>query len=298
MDAILLCMKKRGIRFFRKIRFENTEVTRFYEKYNFLRLLRKRYAEYDNILIMAHGANHAILTTTANLHKPFIPYIGIDDADVMRNDFVFAVSCFTANEFGKACIDKGCIAYLGYQVEIGSLFAADPGPKSNVPRSVSTAVNTIIKHIFVSELSKSYEEFLRTPISVRILKERFSFSLEKRLAELINMSPEQIHRQYGVSISARHYASYAVNIILQVLSILDEVQHRLICLGDENYISASYIKYRKQSGASLSEISEELESNTHFKEIKHGEYKCYLRTLACGQRKDLQWQEKSNASSI
>lgn len=71
MDAILLCMKKRGILFFRKIKFPTTNVVRFHAKNNFLGLLRSRCNEYDNVLIMAHGANHAILTTTTDLHRPY-----------------------------------------------------------------------------------------------------------------------------------------------------------------------------------------------------------------------------------
>lgn len=115
----------------------------------------------------------------------------------LQNDFVFAVSCLTANEFGKCCVEKGSIAYLGYQVEIGCLFTSDPSPQSNVPGSIITAVNTLVKHIFIAELSKAYEEFLKTPISVRVLKERFAFAFEKRLAELLDMSTEQVYNKYA-----------------------------------------------------------------------------------------------------
>ena len=86
MDAILLCMKKRGIRFFRKIKFPTTNVVRFHAKNNFLGLLRTRYDKYDNILIMAHGSNNAILTTTTNLHERFKPYINETDADAFKDD--------------------------------------------------------------------------------------------------------------------------------------------------------------------------------------------------------------------
>ena len=181
MDAILLCMKKRGIRFFNKIVFPSTNVLRFHAKDNFLSLLRTRHSEYDNVLLIAHGADHAILTTTTDPSRPYTTYITNKDADAFKNDFVFAVSCLTANEFGRCCVENGSIAYLGYQVELGCLFSSDPGPKSKVPGSVVESVNTLIKHIFVEELSKTYEDFLKYPISVCVLKERFAFALEKRL---------------------------------------------------------------------------------------------------------------------
>lgn len=282
MDAILLCMKKRGILFFRKIKFPTTDVVRFHAKDNFLGLLRARYNNYDNVLIMAHGANHAILTTTTDLCRPYTTYISEKDADAFKNDFVFAVSCLTANEFGRRCVERGSIAYLGYQVELGCLFSCDPGPKSNVPDSVITAVNTLVKHIFVEELSNAYEDFLKSPISVRVLKERFAFALEKRLAELTDMSVEQIYNRYFIKINDHHYKAYAVRMILDVLTMLNDILPRLICIGDENYISSSYIRFRKEAGFSSEEISNELEENTYFKNLAHEGYKLHLREIAAG----------------
>lgn len=282
MDAILLCMKKRGILFFRKIKFPTTDIVRFHAKDNFLGLLRARCNEYDNVLVMAHGANHAILTTTTDLHRPYVAYIGQKDADAFKNNFVFAVSCLTANEFGKCCVEKGSIAYLGYQVELGCLFASDPGPQSNVPGAVITAVNTLIKHIFVAELSRAYEEFLRSPISVRVLKERFAFAFEKRLVELSDMSAEQVYSEYSLKISDRHYKAYAVKMILDVLAALGDILPKLICIGDENYISSSYIRFRKENGFTPTEISEELEANPYFQKLEHEEYKRYLRKTIIG----------------
>lgn len=282
MDAILLCMKKRGIRFFRKIKFPTTNVVRFHAKNNFLGLLRTRYDKYDNILIMAHGSNNAILTTTTNLHEHFKPYINETDADAFKNDFVFAVSCLTANEFGKQCVDKGCITYLGFQVEIGWLFESNQKLECKIPNSVATAIDIIIKHIFVEELARAYEEFLKSPISVQILKERFAFAFEKRIAELQNLSVAQVHQKYSVKVSERHYKVYVTRVILYVLSNLDNVISKLICIGDENYISSSFIRFRKEEGCSSAEIISELESNPYFEQLKHEEYKCYLREIATG----------------
>lgn len=155
-------------------------------------------------------------------------------------------------------------------------------PQSNVPGSIITAVNTLVKHIFIAELSKAYEEFLKTPISVRVLKERFAFAFEKRLAELLDMSTEQVYNKYSVKISERHYTAYAVKMILNVLAVLDDILPKLICIGDENYISSSYIRFRKEAGFSSNEISEELEANPYFQKLAHDEYKRYLRGIAAG----------------
>ena len=279
MDAILLCMKKSGILFFRRIKFPTTDVVRFHTKYNFLGLLRARYNQFDNVLIMAHGGNRGILTPSNNRDERYAIYIDANDADAFKNDFVFAVSCLTANKFGVQCVEEGCIAYLGYQVLIGCLFTAQSGPNSKIPGSLVTDVNTLVKHIFVKELSSAYEEFLKTPISVKVLRQRFAFGFEKRLSELVDMSTEQIHQQYNIKINDRLFHTFAVQLILDVMSKLNDILPKLVCLGDENYISSSYIKYRKAAGYSNEKIANELESNPYFKEIKHAEYKQYLRDL-------------------
>lgn len=279
MDAILLCMKKSGILFFRRIKFPTTDVIRFHTKNNFLGLLRARHDRFDNVLIMAHGGKRGIITPSNDRDERYTIYIDENDADVFQNDFVFAVSCLTANQFGGRCVEKGTIAYLGYQVLIDCLFTAHPDSNSRIPASLVTDINTLVKHAFIEELSTAYEEFLKSPISVKILRERFAFGFEKRLSELVDMSAEQIHRQYNIKISDRLFRTFAVQMILDVMSKLNDILPKLVCIGDENYISSSYIEYRKAAGYSKEDIAEELESNPYFKAIQHAEYKQYLRDL-------------------
>lgn len=279
MDAVLLCMKKRGIRFFRKIQFPNTDVIRFHKKDNFLGLLRSRKDAYDNVLVMAHGGTSSILTTTHDISHPFEIYISLSETKAFSNNFIFAVSCLTANEFGKQCISDGAIAYLGYQVEIGALFASHSLQKSNIPKKVSTAIDTIIKRIFLDELSKSFERFLKEPISVQLLKEIFSFSLEKRISQLTEMTPDRIYEVYGIKINEHDRQKYFLTLVLNELSFLDDVSKRLVCIGDENYISASFLNHINTDGRSAPFSLTDLESNSFFKSMHHEGYKEYLRAL-------------------
>lgn len=277
MDAILLCMKKSGIRFFKNIKFPNTKVTRFHAKKNFMGLLRARTRNFDNVLLMAHGSTNGILTTTLDPSHRYTTYISMEEASVFKNDFVFAVSCLTANEFGQRCVNEGAIAYLGYQVEIGCLFSSYSNDYTNVPKRINTAVDTIIKHIFIEELSRAYERFLRKPISVQVLKETFSFLLEKRIAQLLHMNVDQIYEEHNIKITKRDYQKYVVEIILRVLTYLDDIIQRLVCIGDSNYISSSYITYQKLDGVTSEMLSNELKHNRFFIALKHDAYKNFLR---------------------
>lgn len=280
MDAILLCMKKKGIRFFGSIRFPNTDIARFHEKTGFLGALRSRRSNYDNVLIMAHGYDDSILTTTRDPGHPYRRYIGCDDVGAFENNFIFAVSCLTANTFGKKCIERGSIAYLGYQVEISCLFSADPNPESCIPGSVITNISTLIKHVFIESLSKSYEEFLQNPISVNVLRMRFSFEVEKQLSMILGMTSKEIHQKYNIKLNERHHAAYTTNLILKTLEHLDEVLPRLVCIGDENYISSTFIRFRKEEGFSAEDILKELEQNRSFIDLQHEKYKAFLKELA------------------
>lgn len=280
MDAILLCMKKRGIRFFSKLRFQNSEVVKFYERKSFLKALCSRYRKFDNVLLIAHGSDSAILTTTNDLNKPYTVYITSNEAHAFKNDFVFAVSCLTANEFGKCCVERGAIAYLGYQAEIGCLFYSYSVENRNFPKRITYYVDIMIKRIFVEELSRVYEEFLTSPISVRVLKERFSYQLEHRIAQLTDIPTTQLNTKYGIKLTERDSQKYVVEVILRMLSYLNDILPKLVCIGDENYISASYLTYRRRDGFDSKQLSEELEANHAFQSIIHDNYKQHLRELA------------------
>lgn len=269
----MLAMKKRGIRFFSKIRFDNVIVKRFHGKARFLPFVQSRKESNDNILLIAHGAEHSILTTTTDLNRPYRVYISLDEANAFQNDFVFAVSCLTALEFGGRCVEEGAISYLGYQVQIGQLFNCYTTSITNMPKRISNAVDLIMKRIFVQSLSKAFQEFLSNPIAVNTLRERFSYLLEREVVELSALTIDQIYEKYGVRILEHHYRKYIVSILLKTLTELKETTLRLVCIGDENYISPTFVKYYYSAGVSKEQLLSEIDNNLYFSKmnIKHQE---------------------------
>lgn len=287
MDGIMLAMKKRGIRFFSKIKFNNTDVKRYYGKVEFLPFVRSRRDANDNILLMAHGGKHAILTTTINPSAAYDIYISSDETTAFRNDFVFAISCLTALEFGKKCVQNGAIAYLGYQVEIGSLFNSYSTSVTNLPKRVSNAIDIMIKRIFVQSLSKAYEEFLCHPISVNTLRERFSYLLERGIVEILSLTTDQIFEKFGIKIQEHHYKKYMITIVLRALSELKEISSRLVCIGEENYISPTFINHYYSSGFSKEQLLSIIETNQYYVKmnIQHQEMirECILKGVGICQ---------------
>ena len=279
----MLSMKKRGIRFFSKIEFKQTNVVRFYGKDRFIPFVSSRRQYNDNILLMAHGSSNAILTTTINPNKLYDIYISEKETHTFQNDFVFAISCLTAREFGQKCVDDGAIAYLGYQVEIGSLFYSYSTFITNLPKRVSNALDTIIKHIFVQSLSVAFEEFLCNPISVSTLKERFSYLVERNISELLTLNVDQIYTKHNIKIRKRDYNNYVVALVLRVLSNLNEISTRLVCLGEENYISPTFVDYYLKKGDTPDQIFSCLEHNEHYQKMNVNHKKKIIDRISGGE---------------
>lgn len=251
MELVQLCMKKRGIRFFAKIpkEFENTTVSSNYKSYTtkerFLSELARRENEYDMILITAHGAEDKIIVpiTQFDLYRQEHPersndkyrtYISLEDTRFFKNDFVFAVSCLTAQEFGPAVVENGVIAYLGYDVIIENLFNVSDVCMSSRVREL---YETVVKRIFVKELVQAVTKFLNDMQNVLMLKQWFAFQLEKRLIEFFSMSAEEVYTTYGIGINKDIWNRNRQKLQIQQLNFLGEINQHLIIIGDPKYIS-------------------------------------------------------------
>lgn len=274
MDVIFLCMKKSGIRFFNKIKFSKIKCIKLHLKHPFLCILKRRKSEYDIVLIMAHGASGCILTTSRDLHQRYVTYIDKSETTDFINDFVFAVSCDTANEFGKESIKNGAIAYLGYQIKIAKLFCTK-GP--NIPSRISSAFDTIIKHIFIEEISANIEAFVTEITTVKLLRDKLSFDIERRLYNLQEMNSQQIHELYGVKIDDKQLKKYMGPIMVKQLEFVDEVNRHFVCLGDGNYFYHGFITECLNRGQDRTSILERMCANEAYSSIDNVSYKEYLK---------------------
>ena len=296
MKLIQLCMKKRGIRFFAKIPkgFNRTisigKYKCYYTKHGFLNELSRREKEYDMVLITAHGDKDKIIIPITQydpyrLEHPersnngYRTYIPIKNARLFKNDFVFAVSCLTAQEFGPAVINNGGITYLGYEVLIERLFNVSD---INMSSRVRELYEIVIKRIFVHELVQAITKFLNDMQSVSLLKQWFALHLEKSLVAFFSMSAEEVYSIYGIGINKDVWDRNRQKLLVQQFNFLDEINRHLVIQGDPNYISLYGIengcKIDEQTYGRLKNISfdnkdyenkfrEELE---HLVEVQHG----------------------------
>ena len=251
MELVQLCMKKRGIRFFAKIpkEFENKINCSKYKCYTtkerFLAELARRENEYDMILITAHGAENKIIVPITQYdsyrqehpersNDKYRPYISLEDTRFFKNDFVFAVSCLTAQEFGPEVVKNGVIAYLGYDIIIENLFNVSDICMSSRVREL---YETVVKRIFVRELVQAVTKFLNDMQNVLMLKQLFAFRLEKSLVDFFSMSAEDVYTTYGIGINKDIWNRNRQKLQIQQLNFLGEINRHLIIIGDTKYIS-------------------------------------------------------------
>ena len=82
--------------------------------------------------------------------------------------------------------------------------------------------------------------------------------------------------RYNVRISDHEFNKYFVYLASMTLSYLDEILPCLVCLGDENYISPTFIKYQMEQGKDRDSLSQELQENTSFQKIQNQQFRTYL----------------------
>lgn len=244
MEIIHLYTPKRGVRFFAPIQglmksqLNTDKYFMFLKKETFLRKLLINQSEYDVVLVTAHGAEDSIiiprkLSDCINHSTQYQRYIRIEDTDKFYNDFVFAVACSTAMEFGPKAVENGALSYLGYEVIIEQLFKVTD---LKISKKVRNAYETIAKHIFVSELTKSFSRFINEFQTVSMLKQSFALNLEKQLINLFKMDNDEILLNFNYGIDKHVWEKERPKLKMIQLDFLNTINSHLVIVGDPTYI--------------------------------------------------------------
>lgn len=251
MEILHFYTAKKGVRFLvhtRNLLLESlgSESYRYYwEKNSFLGRLNRNRDEYDVAVITAHGSDDAILMPRPIAereyhHSDYIKIMEVEDTEKFRNDFVCAVACSTALEFGRKAIENGTLAYMGYEIIIQPLFqVSDRG----ISKKVRETCEMAIKKAFTEEFADAFQHFIKDFQSVKMFRQNFSFKLEKRIIRFFKMSADEIYKVYGYKVDEGIWRKNRPRVQLLQLNFLKEVNRHLVCLGDEEYISAVGFRY-------------------------------------------------------
>lgn len=251
----------------------DSEVIRLRNKNMLFKYLATNVSAYDVVLLTAHGSSDSILTNSRDLNKKFVRYIGEEETNGFSNKFIFAVSCQTANSFGKKCVENGANAYIGYNMMFGHLFNySDVG----VPGRICKWYNTLFKRIYLEELRNSLEEMYTLPVTAQYTKEKFAFRLEKRLYSIQIDGFKKTCEKYSLNIPYKNYSKYFPSLILKQITEIRIINKSIVCLGDINYIS----HHSLDNLLVIQKIKEDQNFNMQIKELielcENTEYKTYL----------------------
>jgi len=107
-----------------------------------------RKAEFEEAIRIADplfflGEGHGIETKFTGQHLEVLMEACVNDG-LMVDRVVYLLSCFTGAELGPSCVEKGCLAFLGYDKLFGFVIVApyDPGTDPYA-RSFQLASNAI-----------------------------------------------------------------------------------------------------------------------------------------------------------
>lgn len=282
MKVIHLYTPKRGVRFYSKVKsilqnsLHEVNYEYFTDKESFFAELGREENEYDIVLIFAHGAEDSIIIPrpywdALNHNTQYQRYIHIEDTKKLIRDFVFSVACYTAMEFGPKAIENGALSYLGYDISIERIFYVED---LKISKKIRRFYELQIKKIFVEELTKSISMFIYEFHSVSMLKQNFSFRLEKRLIHLFNMTVQEIKKEYNYGIDESVWNKDKPKIKMLQLNFLNELSQHMIICGDPNYISIIGFSQGKKLDKDLIERLE----NTHFENKQYeNEFQNWLK---------------------
>lgn len=272
--------KERGIRFFRVARRYLQELYKdensisdskniylnFHSSTDFLVELRNRLKYPDIILIMAHGWTDSILKT-----KPmgYERDITIDKSRLFANDFVFALSCYTAEEFGNAAINNKAITYIGFNDSIESFFEVN----GSEYKKLSKKFEIVIKKIYMTCFLMEFKNFIMKCYTAKEFYDFLSIRIDTEITKLIKIPFADFNELFGIKISEKHTEKARKLIKLNIIGKIDEINSRMRLLGEENYVPWFFLS--SQNEDKLIEVLEKVSSISE----NNNNYKYFIKAL-------------------
>lgn len=219
----------------------------YHDSTNFLSELNRRIVFPDISFITAHGGKTAILK---KVNGRYDKEITINNVGLFKNNFVFAISCYTITVFGKSAIDNGAIAYLGFDDSIESFFRID-----DTYKDLSIIFGTIIKQIYIRCITNEFEIFVKNCYTAKEFFLFLSLKVEKEMAKLHRMSISQINSEFNTKIPER-FTPQLKMIKLELTQKAKILNDKMKLIGETNYIPWFYIQ--EQSEDKLMEILNKL----------------------------------------
>ncbi|WP_139490247.1 hypothetical protein [Brevibacillus dissolubilis] len=227
---------------------------------DFVGLLNSRISYPDVVLITAHGTDDAILGVRQG---KLIKAMRLHQTRLFKNNFVLAVSCLTAKEFGKKAIEEAAQVYIGFDDYIQSDFKFG----SSLNQKFNDILEKIFKKIYQLSLNRAFSSFIKKSLTARELTMLIELNFKKLVRELQRMDIKNIRTVYSVQLTEKLEDELRAVIKLQFIAKYNTLQKKISLLGDPYYVPWYYINYlnKEELQVLLEKINNMDEKNNYYK---------------------------------
>lgn len=296
MKVLHYCPHEREIRFFSLIKknlreelgniksiSDNQDIyIPFYEHKQFISKLHLRRKLPDVAIITAHGGHNSILKATR--YENYEKVIDLSQTTLFQNDFVFALSCSTAKNFGPSSIQNNAFTYIGFDDYIGQVFQI----KSDKYKRLYRNITLMIRNIYMNSFTLEFSKFLKECMTADEFIQSFSYRINFEILKLYKMPIDDMNKKYNVKFLDKDDKVIKQTIKLELISKFDYFSKKMKVLGEENYIPWFFIK--DQTSEKLHEVL--IKSDKIDK--KNNRYKIFLQSEIYKALNDTQNSEKCN----
>lgn len=274
------CPDEIGLRFFRDtiIQFEtqfNSTIEEsiycsFKDENQFLDALNKRMDDFDIVILTAHGYNSGIVRENPDSHvpphNPYIPIITMDHSKHFKNNFIFAYSCYTLNQFGHNCVNgEKAISYIGFGDSIEDALMLEADLKGNF----TIYLRKIVEKIYTNSFVETFENFLLRCHTANEFKEYFIISIERKINNLLKLDIKNINDLYNLDLKDSDKKELIKSVNIELLLRFEKFSENIGIEGEENYIPWYYIEDQPQNVLEelIQKINKISEDNTEYREF-------------------------------
>lgn len=201
---------------------------------DFLGFLNSRLTYPDVVLITAHGTNNAIL----RLRKgTLVKAMRLHQTRLFKHNFVFAISCGTATEFGSKAIDEAAQVYIGFDDEIQSDFKFDNGSNNKF----NLILESVFKEIYQTSVNEAFEIFIKKCLTAKEFCMHMDLIFKRQVRKTLRMGIKELRTIYSAPITDKYVSELKAIIKLQFLAKFDSLRGKITLLGDEQFVPWYFI---------------------------------------------------------
>jgi hypothetical protein len=201
---------------------------------DFIQTLNSRLTSPDIVIITSHGSDDSLLSLRRGR---MIRVMRKSQTRFFKHNFIVAIACQTANEFGPEAIRESAQTYVGFNDFIQCDFEFD----SSKNGKLNSILEVIFKKVYQDSFNHSLEKFIKQCWTSNEFVQNWEIDFKRKVRQTGKMNLEEIRTEYSVPVTEKYEEQIKTLIKLEFISKYNTLNEKLVLLGDPNYIPWYYI---------------------------------------------------------